>query len=476
LAGQLAAPNLNQAETRPSKKFFVSMLTRDIDLSDAILDLVDNSLDGALRLGADNHGYEPYRIEVIVNKEEFLITDNCGGIPREIAAQYAFRMGRESDDPRDAQHATIGMYGIGMKRALFKMGNQATVDTNHNGDRFLVRITPEWISSTNWDPIPFEIPTTDDGEQLIGTTISVQSLASGVASKFDDPSFLLDLRKAFADHFTMFIQRGLTIVLNGIAIEPTRVLVLLDQSKNSPKPFFMRLHHGTTTIVMTIGLNGGVALTSEELVSANFTRERASPTAGWSIFCNDRAIVIGDKGRLTGWGDGVPMFHPQFNVITGIIEFRSNEAKELPVTTTKRALDASSEAWLLARPMMREATKSIVGHTNRWKNHSKELQANAFNASTQVSLAEVERFFDSNPDLLSLRRGSQAVFYDPVKKGVMPNAPSQDKANLRISFSRSREQVVALGAGLLDDTAADPSDVGSAAFDDCYRRLDNGNG
>ncbi len=452
------------------------MLTRDIDLSDAILDLVDNSLDGALRLGADTHGYGPYSIQVTVNKEQFLITDNCGGIPREIAAQYAFRMGRESGDPRDSQHATIGMYGIGMKRALFKMGNQATVDTNHDGDRFLVRITPEWIASTDWDPIPFEAPTTDDGEQPTGTTISVQNLASGVASKFDDQSFLLDLRKAFADHFTMFIQRGLTIELNGIAIEPTRVLVLLDQSPNSPKPYYMRLQHGTTTIVMTIGLNGGVALTSEDLVSANFTRERASPTAGWSIFCNDRAIVIGDKGRLTGWGDGVPMFHPQFNVITGIIEFRSNEAKELPVTTTKRALDASSEAWLLARPMMREATKTIVGHTNLWKNHSKQLQADAFNDSRQVSLAEVESFFDAHPDLLSMRRGTQAVFYDPVKKGVMPNAPSQDKANLRISFSRSRHQVVALGAGLLDDTAAEPSDVGAAAFDDCYRRLINGNG
>ena len=259
-------------------------------------------------------------------------------------------------------------------------------------------------------------------------------------------------------------------------IEPTRVLVLLDRSERKPKPFFMRLHHGTTTIIMTIGLNGGVAISSEEVGSANFTHERSSPTAGWSIFCNDRAIVIGDKSRLTGWGDGVPMFHPQFNIITGIIEFRSNEAKELPVTTTKRALDVSSEAWLLARPLMREATKAIVGHTNRWKNHSKELQAVEFQDSKPLSLTEVEEFFTSNPALLSSKRGSEAVFYDPVKRGVMPEAPHQDKASVRISFSRSREQVATLAAELLDDTDADPSEVGSAAFDDCHRRLVNGNG
>ncbi|GAB8979638.1 hypothetical protein OkiPb01104_48070 [Escherichia coli] len=37
------------ADFSPSKRFFVSMLTRDIDLNDAILDLLDNCVDGALR-------------------------------------------------------------------------------------------------------------------------------------------------------------------------------------------------------------------------------------------------------------------------------------------------------------------------------------------------------------------------------------------------------------------------------------------
>lgn len=33
----------------PAKRFFVEMLTRDIELSDSILDLLDNCLDGVLR-------------------------------------------------------------------------------------------------------------------------------------------------------------------------------------------------------------------------------------------------------------------------------------------------------------------------------------------------------------------------------------------------------------------------------------------
>ncbi|MGH9433064.1 MAG: hypothetical protein ACRD3T_16150, partial [Terriglobia bacterium] len=34
----------------PTKEFFISMLTRDIPLTRAIIDLVDNSVDGARRL------------------------------------------------------------------------------------------------------------------------------------------------------------------------------------------------------------------------------------------------------------------------------------------------------------------------------------------------------------------------------------------------------------------------------------------
>lgn len=44
------------AQGFPTKEFFVGMLTRDIELNDAILDLLDNCLDGVVRQkkGFDN--------------------------------------------------------------------------------------------------------------------------------------------------------------------------------------------------------------------------------------------------------------------------------------------------------------------------------------------------------------------------------------------------------------------------------------
>lgn len=62
----------------PTKAFFVDMLTRDIALEQAVLDLVDNSVDGAKALKGDNPllPFEGRKIQIIFSKERFEIFDN----------------------------------------------------------------------------------------------------------------------------------------------------------------------------------------------------------------------------------------------------------------------------------------------------------------------------------------------------------------------------------------------------------------
>ena len=42
------------ADARPEKRLFISLITRDISLIDAFLDLIDNSINAALEPMADN--------------------------------------------------------------------------------------------------------------------------------------------------------------------------------------------------------------------------------------------------------------------------------------------------------------------------------------------------------------------------------------------------------------------------------------
>lgn len=40
---------ISKVKAGPTKEFFVSMITRDIQLADAIVELIDNSIDGIKR-------------------------------------------------------------------------------------------------------------------------------------------------------------------------------------------------------------------------------------------------------------------------------------------------------------------------------------------------------------------------------------------------------------------------------------------
>ena len=69
----------------------------------------------------DEKPYEGFNAKITFNENSFSISDNCGGIPWSLH-EYAFRMGNARKE-RDNNLPTVGVYGIGMKRAIFKIGN-----------------------------------------------------------------------------------------------------------------------------------------------------------------------------------------------------------------------------------------------------------------------------------------------------------------------------------------------------------------
>ena len=62
--------NINVIEGNPTKKFFIEMITRDISIEDAIIDLLDNSIDGANRINSEN--YTDLWINLTINDKEFV--------------------------------------------------------------------------------------------------------------------------------------------------------------------------------------------------------------------------------------------------------------------------------------------------------------------------------------------------------------------------------------------------------------------
>ncbi|CAN7279805.1 ATP-binding protein [Acidovorax sp. LjRoot117] len=460
----MTKPSTDTAQASPTKQFFVSMLTRDISLADAILDLLDNCLDGAMRL-ANGNGveYAKHFVDIEIADDHFSIADNCGGIPRDVAKNYAFKMGREPDDERDSDAETIGMYGVGMKRAIFKMGRNALVRTRHGEDTFEVPITSEWLDAKNWDPLPINEPT--EAEERLdepGTKIHVTDLYEGVSRHFANRAFENEVRTAIAEHFTMFIQWGLRIKLNGTLVEPVRVEVLVSADEKSPAPYIYQKTIDGVLVSITVGLNTGKSLGDDDEDEAGFERDRSSATAGWTVLCNDRAVIVGDKGRLTGWGDGIPLYHPQFAIITGIIEFRSKHADKLPVTTTKRALDTSSNVWLESLVKMKEGMRIWISYTNQWKNHPRADQSSHWESAKPMPLSRAIEVVSARS---ATRKIADTIEFNPLKAKVLPEPEDKKPSSRKIVFSRPAEEVRLVSKLLFDDPDEKAGIVGDKCFE-----------
>jgi HSP90 family molecular chaperone len=109
----------------PSKDLFINMLIKDITLKDAIGDLVDNSVDAAYKWAKRKNDLSNFKIHISLDKNHFEIIDNAGGIEENVARESAFKLGKPKNFKFDKH--TIGQFGIGMKRAFFKLGEHITV-------------------------------------------------------------------------------------------------------------------------------------------------------------------------------------------------------------------------------------------------------------------------------------------------------------------------------------------------------------
>ncbi|MEI9982063.1 MAG: hypothetical protein WDN69_01890 [Aliidongia sp.] len=375
----------SRANANPSKSFFITMLTRDIDLVDCILDLLDNSVDGigeaARREGREldpNRPFVGHSVYLTYDREHFAIADASGGIPIQVAEEYAFRFGRPDDAP-PLNDGTIGLYGIGMKRAIFKMGNVVTMQSSTGTESFSLNLNVDtWRRDpqvrrdlTGHEIVEWSFPLTNvlrAGTGIrVGTSIKITELYDGIVRQFDSPTFTERLRRIIARDYAFILSRGLEVYVNGVAI----VAVMPVMRENSDfAPFRHVEEHGGVRIEITVGL----AAPPPDDTSAT-ARNPDSGIYGWYVVCNDRVVVSADKSADTGWGvKPVPAWHPQYIGFIGVARFDSSQPEKLPWKTTKRDAETSNVFYQRALPTMMRATKKLTDYTNDRRADAKRLK------------------------------------------------------------------------------------------------------
>ncbi len=341
-------------DASPTKGFFIEMLVRDIELPRAVADLVDNCIDGARNL-RPNEVYQGLYVHIEADKNHLRVIDNCGGIEVERARKYAFRFGRPPDMP--ATHHTIGQFGVGMKRALFKMGRHFRIESRTETTRFVVDVSVEaWEQSPQWS---FRF--SDLAENLTkvppskrGTTVEATNLHDRVKEEFGLENFRTSLMRQLERANQYPLHRGLEMKLNGKLLK-AELSNLIKTRKLHPAYRTMAFDDSGAARV-DVRIYAGIADSNPD-------------RAGWYVFCNGRMVLDADKTRTTGWGQagrsGIPQYHNQFARFRGYVLFDSDDAGRLPWNTTKSGLDLDSPVYQNARLQMVGVMRPVIDFLNR---------------------------------------------------------------------------------------------------------------
>lgn len=352
-------------KANPTREFFVNMLVRDILLKQAIIELIDNSIDGARTIKKDND-FNGLKIMVKFDETSFSIQDNCGGIPLSIAEEYAFRFGRPKEKIAN-ENETTGIFGIGMKRALFKIGNYFEIRSITTKNSFEVKLDVEkWESeqSNDWDfPFTSYAENLENSIEKTGTIITVTNLRKEIAADFKSRDFEKELIEHVQRRVGLDIDNGIVIEVNGKRLVGNHVKLVNGENIQPVKETYM---HDNVKVKIVAGI-------AEKNGKENYEPENA----GWYIYCNGRLVVAADKTSLTTWKDienknsGV-VFTNTYASFQGIVSFTSNKPEELPWNTTKTGIDESSVVYLQAKEKMIDIFRIVKGFIDEIRKNTKE--------------------------------------------------------------------------------------------------------
>jgi Histidine kinase-, DNA gyrase B-, and HSP90-like ATPase len=436
------------ADASPEKRFFIFMLVKDIELLPAVLDLVDNSVDAARRAAADPRDLSPFRVDIDTTAERFVIDDNCGGLDLEVAEKYAFRFGRPIDFP--GAPTSVGQFGVGMKRALFKLGTdflvESTTATTHfelpiNVDRWVADPDPHWkfvfsVANSEYQP---------QADERLGTTIRVNHLHEAVREDLESVLLLGRMRLDLELRHQEALRAGMVIVLNGESLRPARPELALSDLL-TPVHIEMDIPIGQAAVRMD--LYAGITKPDAEDRADDDDADAfpATPGAGWYLFCNNRLLLSADRSELTGWGDGANAYHPQYRNFRGYVYLEGDSAL-LPWNTTKTGVDRDSRVFRIARGQMVNALRSVQTFLNQSKQESQRVPAEDRLISRAVGEA--------------VSRPLQDLPLSAVMRYPAPAAPAVASTR-RITYSVTREAFATVARALGTDSAPE---VGRQTFD-----------
>ncbi|MYC47088.1 MAG: ATP-binding protein [Chloroflexi bacterium] len=418
------ADKLIAADASATRAFFVDMLVRDIGVEAAILDLVDNAVDAAYLRAKPPESLDPYFVDVTINADRFEIRDNCGGIDTGTARDYAFRFGRAPGFNPDSR---IGEFGIGMKRAVFRLGRKFRVESSTAVDSFFVDVdVDEWRGQSGAWTFPMVV---SDPSGDPGTKVEVNQLHQSVKELFARAEYSRRVVGEIADRHSEALRKGIQITVNNSPAD-SRLHELLVGSGIAPERQEEELISNRHAVRLRIVAGIGPA-------------RRPVAESGWYVYCNGRLVLKADRTSLTGWGTGdtdqtggIPAWHSQYARFRGFVFFESDYPGALPWTTTKSEIDESSDVYQNALGKMRSIIRRFADFTNSLKEERDRYEESEGDASLTIESSLGKAALTPVGDI---QIGSFSVPDQKEKRGRAESGPKMATVQFKAQAAQVRE-------------------------------------
>ena len=113
----------------------------------------------------------------------------------------------------------LGVYGIGLKRAIFKIGELFEMESRTQKDGFTVKLDVKKWAEKDDTLDDWKIPLTPKAGvstlKKCGTTIGIKNLRPEVVARINDGGLEQRLRKLISQTYGLFLGRFVEIAVNG---------------------------------------------------------------------------------------------------------------------------------------------------------------------------------------------------------------------------------------------------------------------
>jgi hypothetical protein len=335
---------VGQLNGTPDKRLFWSIIS-DYDTVTALCELIDNAVD-LWSLGGRRNTLV---VDIQLDPERQLINvnDNAGGVSRK-DLRLLIAPGGSNISP-DAE--TIGIFGVGSKRAVVALAQTASIKTHRAGDgTFQIDITEDWLRSSDWNMSAFAVPAIRSGT----TEMNLAALRK-VLDKSDVPRLISHVGETYAEFLK---SRQLKISVNRHRVTPIHF-----ERWAFPRQFEPRRANLTITIpnegVVQAQITGGL-IRDRDPVSGNY---------GVYFYCNKRLVAKHLKVREVGYfissEAGVP--HPDASLCRVIVKLQG-PAKLMPWNSSKTGINFAHPVFQALRETLTPLVKHYSSLSRRWKN------------------------------------------------------------------------------------------------------------